>query len=102
MPELKPLSGMDKPVSHYVESRPETREFLNHVEGLLRFIVPRLGGEGRAYLTLAFGCTGGRHRSVAIAARVAQDLEGMGYGVTLSHLELVREAEKQATAEETR
>ena len=102
VPELKLLSGMDKPVSHYVESRPETREFLNHVEGLLRFVVPRLGGEGRAYLTLAFGCTGGRHRSVAVAARVAQDLEGMGYSVTLSHRDLVREAEKQATAEETR
>ena len=102
VPELKPLSGIDKPVSQYVESRPETREYLNHVEGLLRFVVPRLGGERRAYLTLAFGCTGGRHRSVAIAARVAQDLEGMGYGVTLLHQDLVHEARKPATVEETR
>ena len=62
----------------------------------------RFLSEGRAYLTLAFGCAGGRHRSVAISAPVAQDLEGMGCGVTLSHRELVREAEKQATAEETR
>ena len=53
-------------------------------------------------MTLAFGCTGGRHRSVVIATHVAQDLEGMGYGVTLSHRELARDAEKQATAEETR
>ena len=102
VPELKPLSGMDKPVSQYVESQPETREFLNHVKDLLHFVVPRLGGERRAYLTLAFGCTGGRHRSVAIAARVAQDLEGMGYGVTLVHRDLVHEARKPATAEETR
>ena len=102
VPELKPLSGIDKPVLQYVESRPETREYLNHVEGLLRFVVPRLGGERRAYLTLAFGCTGGRHRSVAIAARVAQDLEGMGYGVTLLHQDLVHEARKPATVEETR
>lgn len=102
VPELKRLSGIDKPVSDYVESRPETREFLEHVEGLLRFVVPRLGGEGRAYLTLAFGCTGGRHRSVVIAARVARDLDSMGYAVTLSHRELAQEAEKKATAEEAR
>ena len=100
--ELKALSGMDNAVSQYVESRPETREFLNHVEGLLRFVVPRLGGEGRAYLTLAFGCTGGRHRSVAIATRVAEDLRGMGYDVTLLHRDLAQEAATPATAKEAR
>lgn len=100
VPDLKLLSGMDRPVSQYVESRPETREFLNHIGRLLRFVVPRLGSKGRAYLTLAFGCTGGRHRSVAIASRVAQDLEGMGYSVTLSHRELVRAAGIPGTAEE--
>ncbi len=98
--ELKPLTGMDKLVSEYVESRPETGDFLDRVTSLLRFVVPRLGGEGRAYLTLAFGCTGGRHRSVAIAARVARDLEKMGYDVTLSHRDLAA-AEMPATAQES-
>jgi len=86
--DLKALTGMDNAVREYVESRPETREFLNHVVGLLRFLVPRLAGEGRAYLTLAFGCTGGQHRSVAIASRVADDLQGMGYEVSLSHRDM--------------
>ena len=100
IPDLKLLSGIDRPVSQYVESRAETIEFLDHVENLLRFVVPRLGAQGRAYMTLAFGCTGGHHRSVVIASRVARDLEAMGYSVTLSHRELMRETEKPATVEE--
>lgn len=98
--DLKPLTGMDKPVRQYVESRPETQEFLGHLEGLLRFLIPRLGSGGRAYLTLAFGCTGGRHRSVAIASRVARDLENMGYEVSLIHRDLPSGPEMPAAAEE--
>ena len=86
--ELKPLTGMDKEVADFVESQPETQEFFNHIEDLLRFLVPRYGRDGRAYLTLAFGCTGGRHRSVALAFRVADSLEAMGYEVSLSHRDL--------------
>lgn len=100
IPALKLLSGIDRPVSQYVESRAETSEFLDHVENLLRFVVPRLGVQGRAYMTIAFGCTGGHHRSVVIASRVARDLEAMGYSVTLLHRELIRETEKPATVEE--
>ncbi len=99
---LKPLTGMDKPVWQYVESRPETREFLGHLEGMLRFLIPRLGGEGRAYFTLAFGCTGGRHRSVAIASRVARDLEKLGYEVSLIQRDLPSGPELPASAEEAR
>ena len=51
-------------------------------------------------MTIAFGCTGGHHRSVVIASRVARDLEAMGYSVTLLHRELIRETEKPATVEE--
>lgn len=102
VPELKQLTGLDNAVSHYVESRPETQEFLDHVKGLLRFLVPRLGGEGRAYLTLAFGCTGGRHRSVAVASRVASDLREMGYDVSLSHRDLPAGAGASAPGEEKR
>ena len=88
VPELKQLTGMDNAVSRYVESGPETQEFLRHVAGLLQFLVPRLGGEGRAYLTLAVGCTGGRHRSVAVAALIATGLREMGYDVSLSPRDL--------------
>ena len=86
--ELKELTGMDKPVAEFVESHSETREFLNHMEGLLRFLLPRLCGQGRAYVTLAFGCTGGRHRSVAIASQVAQSLKAMGHQVSVSHRDI--------------
>ena len=86
--ELKELTGMDKPVAEFVESHAETREFLNHMDGLLRFLLPRLCGQGRAYVTLAFGCTGGRHRSVAIASHVAQSLEAMGHQVSVSHRDI--------------
>lgn len=100
--DLKRLTGMDKPVRQYVESRPETGEFLGHLEGLLRFLIPRLRSAGRAYLTLAFGCTGGRHRSVAIASRVARDLETNGYDVFLIHRDLPSGPELPASAEEAR
>jgi len=99
---LKPLTGMDKAVAQYIESRPETQEFLGRLEELLRFLIPLLGGEGRAYLTLAFGCTGGRHRSVAIAARVARDLRNMGYEVSLSHRDTPSAPPMAETAEEAR
>jgi len=98
--ELKPLTGMDTAVSQYVESRPETREYLRHITGLLRFLVPRLGGEGRAYLTLAVGCTGGRHRSVAVAALIADVIREMGYDVSLSHRDLPPSLETSEPAEE--
>jgi len=100
--DLKRLTGMDKPVRQYVESRPETGEFLGHLDGLLRFLIPRLRSAGRAYLTLAFGCTGGRHRSVAIASRVARDLETNGYDVFLIHRDLPSGPELPAFAEEAR
>lgn len=100
--DLKRLTGMDKPVRQYVESRPETGEFLGHLDGLLRFLIPRLRSAGRAYLTLAFGCTGGRHRSVAIASRVARDLETNGYDVFLIHRDLPSGPELPASAEEAR
>ena len=99
VPGLKQLTGMDKAVRRYVESRPETREFLNHIEGLLRFLVPRLAGEGRAYLTLAFGCTGGRHRSVAVAGFVAEELRAMGYEVSVSHRDLPAATPREAVEE---
>ena len=88
VPELKPLTGMDMPVARFVESQPETRRFLRLLKDLLRFLIPQYGREGKAYLTIAFGCTAGRHRSATIARRIALYLEERGHRVSLSHRDL--------------
>jgi UPF0042 nucleotide-binding protein len=67
VPELKPLTGRDAPVAKYVLERPETIQFIAKVQELLDFLMPNFQREGKAYLTVAVGCTGGKHRSVAIA-----------------------------------
>jgi UPF0042 nucleotide-binding protein len=74
VPELKPLSGLDAPVSRHVLGNPETQEFLRRTRALLEYVMPRYEREGKSYLTIAIGCTGGRHRSVAIAEALATDL----------------------------
>ena len=86
--ELKPLTGLNDRVRNFVGSSPSTAEFLKHLERLLSFLLPRYEEEGKAYLTLAFGCTGGRHRSVAIAGMVAAELHKRGYLTTLTHADL--------------
>jgi UPF0042 nucleotide-binding protein len=72
VPELKALSGLDEPVSHHVLSSPEAAEFLKRFSALLEYVMPRYEREGKSYLTIAIGCTGGRHRSVAIAEALAR------------------------------
>jgi len=74
IPELRPLSGLDAAVSDYVLGQDEAGELLDHLEGLLRFLVPGTVREGRSYLTAAIGCTGGQHRSVALTERLAARL----------------------------
>jgi UPF0042 nucleotide-binding protein len=69
---LRPMSGLEGPVRDYVMAQAPTREFLEHAVGLLRFLIPQYQTEGKSYLTVAIGCTGGRHRSVAISHRVAE------------------------------
>jgi len=72
--ELRELTGFDKPVGDYLECLPETRSFLQHAETLLDFLIPRFIEEGKAQLTIAIGCTGGRHRSVYLANRLSEFL----------------------------
>lgn len=67
VPELKAFTGLDPKVAAYVLDRPETWEFLDRIVDLLQFLLPRFQREGRSYLTVAVGCTGGKHRSVALA-----------------------------------
>ena len=83
--ELRDLTGLDKPVREFVESCPETGEFLEHFKGMLCFLLPKYAEEGKTYLTLGLGCTGGRHRSVAIAVLVASWLGKVGHRTSLSH-----------------
>lgn len=71
---LRPMSGLDAPVSDFVLSRPESREFMSRLMALLDLIIPLYAEEGRYTLQIAVGCTGGRHRSVAVAAELARRL----------------------------
>ncbi|MBL8951602.1 MAG: RNase adapter RapZ [Myxococcaceae bacterium] len=72
VPELKALTGRDAKVAAYVLERPETQTFITKTKDMLDFLMPNYVREGKAYLTVAIGCTGGKHRSVAIAAQLAQ------------------------------
>jgi UPF0042 nucleotide-binding protein len=76
VPELKGLTGKHPQVARYVLERPEAQVFLDKVVDLCQFLFPRYQKEGKAYLTLALGCTGGKHRSVAIARELSQRLSG--------------------------
>ena len=71
---LRPLSGEDEAVREYVLSMPESEEFIEEVSGLLGRLIPRYEQEGKTYLTISIGCTGGRHRSVAVAVALASML----------------------------
>jgi len=85
VPELKPLTGRDGAVSAFVETDPDYQPFIERLEGMIGPLLPRFDAEGKSYLTIAVGCTGGRHRSVAVAERLAGWLRGAGRSVTLSH-----------------
>jgi UPF0042 nucleotide-binding protein len=90
VPELKPQTGVDPGVVHFMEALPETAPFLRHLLGTLDFMLPLYVAEGKSRLTIAIGCTGGRHRSVYIADRIVRHLEGReGFAVSLDRRELV-------------
>lgn len=82
---LRPLTGHDPSVRDFVLDRPVTRAFLGHFEAMIADLLPAYRAEGRAYLTIAIGCTGGRHRSVAIAEEIARRLEERGVVARTSH-----------------
>jgi UPF0042 nucleotide-binding protein len=83
--ELRPLTGLEDPVRDYVLEQPAATELLAHLEGLLDLLLPAYVAEGKAYLSLAFGCTGGRHRSVVIAEAVAELLRARGLEPVVLH-----------------
>ena len=91
VPDLKPYPGTDPRVAGFVLGKPEAQEFLDRIHDLLGFLLPRYREEGKSYLTVAIGCTGGKHRSVALAAALAQRLEKDGQPVRLWHRDVEKE-----------
>ena len=96
VPEMRRLTGLDAPVAKFVLERADAKEFLERVEGLLLFLFPRYQQEGKHQVTLGIGCTGGQHRSTAIADRISKDLRRAGYLVTVQHRDIEREQRRIA------
>ncbi|MCB9949103.1 MAG: RNase adapter RapZ [Rhodospirillaceae bacterium] len=89
---LRAFSGLDRPVQDFVAADPDFEGFMSSLKGLIGPLLPRYNREGKSYLTVAIGCTGGRHRSVFVAERVAQWLRDDGYRVGLAHRDLAHQA----------
>jgi RNase adapter protein RapZ len=85
VPEFRPLTGLDPKVAKYIRSFPQTQEFITRISELLVYLLPHYLEEGKSYLTIGFGCTGGQHRSVMIAEEVKKRLAKAGYRVKVVH-----------------
>ena len=88
--ELRPRTGLDENVRQYVLAQPETKEFLDKLDDLFGLLLPAYVKEGKAYLTIAVGCTGGRHRSVVLANEIADIVERQGFSPTVNHRDMGR------------
>jgi UPF0042 nucleotide-binding protein len=91
VPEFRKKTGRDPRVAEYVRSFPQTVEFLGRVTDLMLYLLPHYVHEGKSYLTVAFGCTGGQHRSVMMAEDIAVRLREAGYQVKAIHRDMPRE-----------
>jgi UPF0042 nucleotide-binding protein len=90
VPEFRKLTGQDPKVAAYVRKFPQTKEFLSRVTELMLYLLPHYVEEGKSYLTVAFGCTGGQHRSVMMAEEMAKRLAKAGYQVKALHRDMPR------------
>jgi RNase adapter protein RapZ len=90
IPELKELTGLDRPVHDYVMSKPESAQFIDEVGRMLDFLIPLYRREGKSYLTIGLGCTGGRHRSPALARALRDRLAKSGYEVLVRDQDVAR------------
>ncbi|HSL58520.1 MAG TPA: RNase adapter RapZ [Acidimicrobiales bacterium] len=86
--ELRPQTGLDAPVRDYVLGQPQAEEFLKRLESLFELVLPAFVDEGKSYLTIAIGCTGGRHRSVAISEALAERLAAHGVAPKVVHRDI--------------
>jgi len=87
---LRPLTGTDRAVADYVLERAETQAYLTRIRGLFEFLLPLYEAEGRSYLTIGIGCTGGRHRSVTFAEVLGEFLRERGHAVIVRHRDVER------------
>lgn len=90
IPEFKPLRGLDAKVAAHMRAFPQTGEFIDRIADLLIYLLPHYIKEGKSYLTIAFGCTGGHHRSVMIAHEIQQRLTAAGFPVRETHRDIAR------------
>ena len=88
VPRLRPFNGKDPKVRRYIRSFPQTGEFLKRIKGLLTYLIPHYIQEGKSYLTIAIGCTGGKHRSVMLSEEIKKSLEKRGYSAKVSHRDI--------------
>jgi len=88
--ELRPQTGRDDPVRDYVLGQPEAKEFLKRIDNLFELLIPSFVREGKSYLRIAVGCTGGRHRSVVVADEIARALRGHDLDPTVLHRDVDR------------
>ena len=88
VPELKPQSGKDAAVRQYLEDQPDYDELIEHLERFLQFALPRYKRENRSYVSVAIGCTGGRHRSVAVAEELARRLSDEDWASRVLHRDI--------------
>jgi UPF0042 nucleotide-binding protein len=98
IPELKPLDGRSPEIRDYVLNRAITRKFIEKYTDLLDFLIPLYEKEGKAYLTIAIGCTGGRHRSVAIACSIHEHVKPRNRWVHMVHRDIEKDEEACVTA----
>lgn len=94
IPELKPLSGMDEPVREYVLKQQETKDFLEKLNDMLKFLIPNYAKEGKKQLIVSIGCTGGRHRSVAIANAIYEELKKEDFNASIEHRDINEDIHK--------
>jgi UPF0042 nucleotide-binding protein len=88
IPEFKPKTGKHPSVARYIRSFPQTQEFIERISDLLIYLMPHYIAEGKSYLTISFGCTGGHHRSVMMAGDIRKRLTAAGYRVKEHHRDI--------------
>jgi UPF0042 nucleotide-binding protein len=90
IPKFKKLTGRNPAVARYIRSFPQTGEFIERITELLIYLLPHYIGEGKSYLTIGFGCTGGHHRSVMIADQIRKNLAAGGYHTKVNHRDIAK------------
>ncbi|HBY61662.1 MAG TPA: RNase adapter RapZ [Solibacterales bacterium] len=90
IPQFKHLTGRNPSVARYIRSFPQTGDFIERISDLLVYLIPHYVREGKSYLTIAFGCTGGHHRSVMIAEDIRKRLAKLGYKIKGSHRDILK------------